>query len=186
MTLTVAVVDDLCLARARHGDSDAIERIVAWARPRVLRYCLARVGNLADAEDVTQEVCLAMVTSLPRYRDQGRPLLAYVFGIAANKVLEHHRSRRRRLEHCAPGVPDTMADGMSPDEQAELLDTVGRISKLLDRLPAAHREVLLLRVAAGLSAEEAGNVLGMSPGAVRVAQHRALSRLRATVEESSW
>ena len=50
---------------------------------------------------------------------------------------------------------------------------------LLERLPETLRELLLLRVAVGLSAEETGRALGMTPGAVRVAQHRALHRLRA-------
>jgi RNA polymerase sigma-70 factor (ECF subfamily) len=54
---------------------------------------------------------------------------------------------------------------------------------LLDRLPENLRELLLLRVAVGLSAEETGRALGMTPGAVRVAQHRALSRLRAYAAE---
>ena len=54
---------------------------------------------------------------------------------------------------------------------------------LLDRLPATQRELLILRVAVGLSAEETGNALGMSSGAVRVAQHRALARLRVLAAE---
>ena len=54
---------------------------------------------------------------------------------------------------------------------------------LLDRLPENLRELLVLRVAVGLSAEETGRALGMTPGAVRVAQHRALSRLRIYAAE---
>ena len=49
---------------------------------------------------------------------------------------------------------------------------------LLQTLPDQQREILLLRVAVGLSAEETGRALGLTPGAVRVAQHRALRRLR--------
>jgi RNA polymerase sigma-70 factor (ECF subfamily) len=54
---------------------------------------------------------------------------------------------------------------------------------LLAHLPAAQRRLLLLRVVGGLSAEDTGYVLDMSPGAVRVAQHRALVRLRALAEK---
>ena len=54
-----------------------------------------------------------------------------------------------------------------------------RARALLARLPSHQRELLVLRVLTGLTAEETGNTLGMSPGAVRVAQHRALARLRA-------
>ena len=60
-----------------------------------------------------------------------------------------------------------------------------RARDLLTRLPDHQRELVLLRVVAGLSAEETGNVLGMSAGAVRVAQHRALARLRAMAREET-
>jgi RNA polymerase sigma-70 factor (ECF subfamily) len=60
-----------------------------------------------------------------------------------------------------------------------------RVRALLRRLPRQQRELLVLRVLAGLSAQEVGNELGMSAGAVRVAQHRALARLRAIVREES-
>ena len=57
-------------------------------------------------------------------------------------------------------------------------DLARRLSALLDRLPDAQREIILLRVAAGLSAEEVGGIVGMSAAAVRMAQSRALARLR--------
>jgi RNA polymerase sigma-70 factor, ECF subfamily len=58
-----------------------------------------------------------------------------------------------------------------------------RCRHLLGQLPSAQREILVLRVAVGMSAEETGRALGMTPGAVRVAQHRALTRLRNLVED---
>lgn len=185
MTLMVDPVEAACLTRARSGDRDAVEQVVTALRPRVLRYCLARLGSLPDAEDVTQEVCMAVAASLPRYRDEGRPFLAYVFGIAGNKLLEHHRYRRRRPEAGVAVLPEGVDEAPGPDEQAVQLDTVRRVRRLLDELSPVHREVVLLRVAAGLSAEETGRVLGMTAGAVRVAQHRALARLRAAAEGSA-
>ena len=64
--------------------------------PIVVRYCRARVGTAErsglSADDVAQEVCLAAITALPRYKDQGRPFLAFVYGIAAHKVADAHRA----------------------------------------------------------------------------------------------
>lgn len=57
----------------------------------------------------------------------------------------------------------------------------GRMAQLLRVLPAKQREILLLRVVVGLSAEETAEAVGSTPGAVRVAQHRALARLRKTL-----
>jgi RNA polymerase sigma-70 factor (ECF subfamily) len=78
-------------------------------------------------------------------------------------------------------VPDGVSDGSDPQEIA-VQGSVGRtITDLLDELPSLQREILVLRVAGGLTAEETADTLGTTPGAVRVAQHRALGKLRALV-----
>jgi RNA polymerase sigma-70 factor (ECF subfamily) len=102
-----------------------------------------------------------------------------VFGIAAHKVADAHRSAYRRRDVPTEDVPDTADDGPGPEEQAVRGEDARRAMDLLGLLPDDQRELLLLRVAGGLSAEETGGVLGMTPGAVRVAQHRALARLRS-------
>lgn len=174
----VATTDEAWLTAARAGDAAAVDSLLRSVRPRVLRYCLARLGNLAVAEDVTQEVCLAVVTALPRYRDEGRPFTAFVFGVAANKLREAARSAARRPESPTEQLPERPDTGAGPDELAARLDDIRQVAGLLEALPAAQRDVLLLRVAAGLTVEETAQALGMSPGAVRVTQHRALGRLR--------
>jgi RNA polymerase sigma-70 factor (ECF subfamily) len=167
------------VARARAGDADALGQLVAHLRPRVFRYVLARVMDTHLADDVTQEVTVTMLTALPRYVDQGRPFTAWVFGIAANKVSESRRSAPRRHESPADTLPDAGADPQLEPETAVLrLETNRHVAGLLATLPPQQAEVLRLRVAAGLSAEETAAVLGMTAGAVRVAQHRALTRLR--------
>src|SRR4051794_26066622 len=168
------------VSRAKTGDRDATEQLVVQLRPRVFRYVLARVLDPHLADDVTQEVTVTMVTSLPRHVDQGRPFVAWVFGIAANKVSESRRQMSRRRETVSDVVPDGAADSSLEPESATLrLETTGYVASLLETLPEQQAEILRLRVAAGLSADETADVLGMTPGAVRVAQHRALSRLRS-------
>jgi RNA polymerase sigma-70 factor (ECF subfamily) len=173
------VVDDAALVdRARHGSETAVRDLLGQVRPAVLRYATARLGRRDVAEDVTQEVCLAVLTGLPRYTDTGRPFRSYVFGIAAHKVADAHRAAYRRLDVATEDVPDTVDDAPGPEELALRGEDSRRALALLDQLPEEQRELLLLRVAGGLSAEETGAVLDMTPGAVRVAQHRALARLR--------
>jgi RNA polymerase sigma-70 factor, ECF subfamily len=167
------------VSRAQAGDREAMEQLVIQLRPGVFRYVLARVLDPYLADDVTQEVTVTMVQSLHRYVDQGRPVTAWVFGIAANKVSESRRLPHRRRESPVEAVPDNAADAaVEPEEALLRLETATRMSELLDRLPEQQAEILRLRVAAGLSAAETAEVLGMTPGAVRVAQHRALARLR--------
>ncbi|MEU7899468.1 sigma-70 family RNA polymerase sigma factor [Nonomuraea sp. NPDC049152] len=173
---------------AVQGDRSAIESLIGELRPMVVRYCRARLGRVSGqyhiADDVAQEVCIAVLSALPRYRDMGRPFASFVFGIASHKVADALRSSVRSAVP-TQDLPDGPDEGPGPEETVVRYIEVEQARRLLSRLPDNQRELLLLRVVSGLSAEETGNVLGMTPGAVRVAQHRALARLRQMAELES-
>lgn len=188
---TTGVVDELALlvAEARMGDRAAVEELIGRLRPGLVRYCRARLGatdgSFGSADDVAQEVCAAVFTSLERPLSHGgRPFAAYAYGIAAHKVADAQRARYRDRSEAVAELPEQADPGPGPEEQALAGERAGIARALLDRLPPAQRELLLLRVVSGLSAEQTGLVLDMSPGAVRVAQHRALARLRTLAEEA--
>ncbi|MCW3839051.1 RNA polymerase sigma factor ShbA [Micromonospora yasonensis] len=174
--------------RAVAGDSVAVARVLGQIRPIVVRYSLARLGHVgaggATAEDVAQEVCLAVLRALPRFTDQGRPFLAFVYGIAARKVADACRAAGRDRTESVAELPDTVDPDPGPEPRAVIADLGARLSGLLAQLPATHREILVLRLGVGMTADEVGTVLGMTAGAVRLAQHRALTRLRALAGDS--
>jgi RNA polymerase sigma-70 factor, ECF subfamily len=176
---------DASVSAAVEGDPRAVERVLASIRPLVVRYCRARVGrherNFASADDVAQEVCLAVLTALPGYRDQGRPFLAFVYGIAAHKVADAHRAAGRNRSEPVAEVPDEPETDAGPEQRALRQELTKQMSDLLRVLPHKQREIVLLRVVVGLSAEETAEAVGSTPGAVRVAQHRALARLRKSL-----
>jgi RNA polymerase sigma-70 factor (ECF subfamily) len=186
MSETTDVPDDL-VALAMQGDSRAVGRVLAIVRPLVVRYCRARLGRLdrssVSADDVAQEVCLAVLTALPGYRVQGRPFLAFVYGIASHKVIDAHRSATRNRAEPVADIPDTAEAADGPEQRALRVELSDELSQLLDTLPEKQREILVLRVVVGLSAEETAEAVGSTPGAVRVAQHRALARLRKSMPE---
>ena len=122
---------------------------------------------------------MAAITALPRYRDQGRPFLAFVYGIAAHKVADAHRAAGRDLSYPADSVPELRSLEAGPEQLAVEADSVARMNELLEVLPDKQREILILRVVVGLSAEETATAVSTTPGAVRVAQHRALARLKS-------
>jgi RNA polymerase sigma-70 factor (ECF subfamily) len=171
------------LLQAQEGDPAAAQTLLAEVRPRVLRYCLARLSSRELAEDVTQEVCIAVLSALPRYRDQGRPFVAFALGIASHKVADAYRAAGRRRTVSDDVLPDRADPAPGPEELAMRSADVLLAQRLLERLPEQQREVLLMRVAGGLSAEETASALSMTPGAVRVAQHRALAKLRGVLDE---
>ena len=164
------------------GDRQAVERLLAVVHPLVVRYCRARVGrqerSFASADDVAQEVCLAVLKALPGFQDQGRPFLAFVYGIAAHKVADAHRAAARNRAESVAEVPDGPGNEIGPEQQALRVELAERMSELLQVLPAKQREIVVLRLMVGLTAEETADAVGTSPGAVRVAQHRALTKLR--------
>lgn len=163
------------------GDRKAVEALIEQVRPMVVRYCRTRLGRFSGqyhiADDVAQEVCIAVLSALPRYRKEGRPFASFVYGIASHKVADAMRSALRAAVP-TEDLPDAPDEHPGPEETVVRHHEAQRARALLARLPDNQRDLLILRVIAGLTAEETGQMLGMTPGAVRVAQHRALSRLR--------
>jgi RNA polymerase sigma-70 factor (ECF subfamily) len=180
-------VPDELVALAMTGDRGAVEDVLSIIRPLVVRYCRARLGRLdrssVSADDVAQEVCLAVLTALPGYRVQGRPFLAFVYGIASHKVIDAHRSATRNRAEPVADLPDAAEAADGPEQRALRVELSDELNQLLDTLPDKQREILVLRVVVGFSAEETAEAVGSTPGAVRVAQHRALARLRRSMPE---
>lgn len=124
---------------------------------------------------------MAAITALPRYKDQGRPFLAFVYGIAAHKVADAHRAAARNRSDPTDVVPERYSLDAGPEQMALDAEASQRMNKLLAVLPEKQREILILRVVVGMSAEETAEAVGSTPGAVRVAQHRALARLKSEI-----
>lgn len=165
---------------AAEGDRRALQRLISLIHPPVLRYTRARVsgGKHPTAEDVTQEILLAVATSIGNYVDRGRPFMAFVYGIASNKVADVHRQFARDLSNPTDEVPDEALEHDTPEEFVLVSEGSNKVRQLLDSLNDKAREIITLRVFVGLSAEETAEIVGSTPGAVRVAQHRALASLR--------
>jgi RNA polymerase sigma-70 factor (ECF subfamily) len=173
--------------RAVRGDAGATAELIASVRPELVRYCRARLGRIGGgyttADDVAQEVCLAILRALPNFRDQGRPFVAFAYGIAAHKVADAQRAALRDLAVAPDEVLHNRPDpAPGPEQRALSADLTRRLSRLLRHLSDVQREIIVLRVAVGLSADEVGAVLGMTAAAVRVAQSRALARLRTLAQ----
>jgi RNA polymerase sigma-70 factor (ECF subfamily) len=180
---------DALAASAVAGDRAATERLLALVRPPIVRYCRARIGvapsGAASADDVAQEVLLALLTALPRYRDTGPGFVAFAHGIAAHKIADYHRHRQRSMTSALPDDATLADPGAEPEHQALDRDGPRRLRPLLERLNPQAREILTLRVIVGLSVAETAQAVDSAPGSVRAAQHRALRTLRRYLEEAA-
>jgi RNA polymerase sigma-70 factor (ECF subfamily) len=179
---------DEVVVQAVAGDREALAKVLGIIRPIIVRYVRARIGSAErsglSADDVAQEVCLAAITALPRYKDQGRPFLAFVYGIAAHKVADAHRAAGRNKADATDTLPERPSTDLGPEQMAIDSESAARMDRLLSTLPEKQREILILRVVVGMSAEETAEAVGSTAGAVRVAQHRAIARLKGEIGEA--
>lgn len=159
---------------ARRGDAAAWEALYLALHPRLRAYAARRVGA-ADADDVVSETITRAVAAIDRFRWERAGFDGWVFGIARRTSAEHVRraERSRRVVGADDGVDSTTVDEdtMRAAEHAE-------VRRAFAHLRPDEREILELRVIAGLATEQVAAVLGKRPGAVRTAQSRALRHLR--------
>jgi RNA polymerase sigma-70 factor (ECF subfamily) len=147
--------------------------------PRIYGYCLRRVENAEAAEDLTSLIFTRALTSVHEYKGGSVP--AWLFRIAHNAVANHYRSRRPHvsLERSELDLED---ESEAPTERLEQAEQRRAIRGLVAALPDDQQELLALKLAGELTAEEIGAVVGKKAGAVRVELHRIIKRLRAEYE----
>lgn len=168
---------DLADVLAAQRDRAAFGALYRRYLDRVYGYAFYLLGDHHDAEDVTERTFLAALGAIDSFRDDGASFRAWLFRIAHNQLVNALRARgRHRSTALDPDATAAAADG-DPELLAGRAEEWRRLRRALDRLPDDRRQVIVLRFVDGLSAREIGAVLGRSPGAVRVLQHRALRQV---------
>jgi RNA polymerase sigma-70 factor (ECF subfamily) len=150
---------------------------------RIASYIFVRMGDRSEAEDLAGEVFLKALQSLGSYKERGVPMQAWLFKIAHNLVVDHLRKTKKRKN-----VPIEYVEVVSesdPQEIAEANIEFARVSRALDRLTLAQRQVIELRFFGELSAEETAKVMNKGAGAVRELQCAAIKALRKMLYEET-
>ncbi len=142
----------------------------------IYRYIYFRISEAVEAEDLTEEVFVRAWEALPQYQHGKHPFKSWLYRIAHNLVIDHHRKQR------PVSVPDLdlydHQDGApSHEEQLVRKQDAALLANALQQLGEEEQQVLLLRFVEGLSHREVAEVIGKSEGACRVIQHRALATL---------
>jgi RNA polymerase sigma-70 factor (ECF subfamily) len=179
----VAPLDDADLvARARAGDLDAYERLVARHTASAHRTAVL-LGAGDDADDMVQEAFVKAFGRLRLYRADA-PFRGWLLAIVANETRNLHRSRRRRdgLAMRVALREDPHATGPdAPAESALAAERRGALVDALRRLDGRDRDVLACRFLLDLSEAETADALGLPRGTVKSRTARALAKLRARV-----
>jgi RNA polymerase sigma-70 factor, ECF subfamily len=167
---------DTMLGAARAGNERAMAALYREVQPLLLRYLRAREPRVA--EDLASEVWIGVHSNLVSFSGDELAFRSWIFTIAFRRVADHRRKTGRRKTDPVPGDQlDGVADDDPAAEAIEAADAQVAIGRLLAGLPPDQAEVVLLRVVADLPVAEVARIVGKSPGAVRVLQHRALQRL---------
>jgi RNA polymerase sigma-70 factor (ECF subfamily) len=165
--------------RLRERDPAAWESFYERVYPMMLAYAERRVGRGEIARDAVSEALARTVKSVARMQELDAKPEAWCFGILRHVVADTQRQLYRDRLVVEPYVDNT------PDPSAHLEMNIEHenVRQAFAHLNDTERELLELRVVAGLSSEEVAQVLSMRPGAVRMAQRRALAKLRTLMAE---
>jgi RNA polymerase sigma-70 factor (ECF subfamily) len=177
-SVTMRTEDDPSLVRAAQRDSAVFGALYRRYVTPVYRYLYSRVGNAAEAEDLTAQVFIEALEGLPRYQERGH-FPAWLFTIARRRAADHHRRSQPALPLNDVADP---ADDNDPQSHIMRIEALRHLGALVAQLDDDARELLRLRFAAGLTFGQIAGVLGRREGAVKMALHRLLERLKAMWE----
>jgi RNA polymerase sigma-70 factor (ECF subfamily) len=176
--------EESLVRRAQHQDSQAFAQLYEAYFDKIYRYISMRVRNEMEAEDLTQQVFLKMLRSIPSYKSKGVPFSSWLYRIAHNQVVDFHRQQNKKSTVDIDGLPlpDKEDDPRSIMEKQMDIEELKRATQ---KLTAAQQEVLSLRFAGELSVAECAGIMGKSEGAIKALQHSAVVALRKalTVDE---
>jgi RNA polymerase sigma-70 factor, ECF subfamily len=168
------------LAGARRREPAAVTRVYTAYAPALFRFFMAAVGDRHQAEDLTGTAFVSAIESLPRFRGPVEALGGWLFQIARHDLYDHRRRQARsRIEPLEDNLNEAaiVAGAEDPEELAITRLEGSRVMEALRELSPDQREVLLLRMAAGMTAPEVAEVVGKTTGAVKALQHRGLASL---------
>jgi RNA polymerase sigma-70 factor, ECF subfamily len=165
--------------RAQKGDLSATRALYLENHAQIYRFIWSRVQNPALADDLTGEVFLRMVASLPAYQDRAYPFRAWLYRIARNLLIDHFRRHQNQVFVPLESVAEELPGGQTPEKMMELKLTIERVKQALEDLTPEQREVVELRFLAGLSLNEVALTVDKTVSAVKSLQSRGLITLRA-------
>jgi RNA polymerase sigma-70 factor, ECF subfamily len=161
---------------AQGGDEQAFGELYNAYVHDIFRYILYRVGSSEIAQDLTAEVFLRAVEGLVRYQDRQVPLLAWLYRIAHARVVDHYRHVHRvGQEDDIENVDLTAEDDLDSDLMMNYQQQ--KIREAIYKLPGEQQQVIVLRFIEGYNVQQTADVLGKTPGAIKMIQRRALQAM---------
>src|SRR4051795_10191231 len=161
------------IARAKQGDSDAIQWLYVQYGDNVYGYARSILRDEHEAEDIRQQVFTRLITSIGSYQEQSVPFSAWLLRVTHNVAIDHLRRRR----------PILCEEARAVDERAEDRGRAlsAALSAALAELPQIQRDVIVLRHVAGYSPSEIAERLGKSEDSIHGLHHRGRRALKQSL-----
>ena len=165
------------ISRAQQADAKVFESLYRLHVDRVYGLCLRMTGNVAEAEDCTQEAFIQAWNKMDKFRGDSA-FGTWMHRIAVNAVLGRMRKSKRERDRIQLASEEVLSPA-SINDDGELRD----LSDAVNRLPEGARNVFVLYGVYGYSHEEAGNMLGIAAGTSKAQLHRARRLLAQQLEQ---
>ncbi len=180
-------LDKALLRRLRDRDERAFRELVDAHRDRVFNITYRMLGNRAEAEDVAQEVFIAVFKTIDSFREEAK-FSTWLYRVAVNHcknrikyLARRHERDRDELDEASPSANNAAlgpTKGVRPDRALEGAQMEVLLQEAIASLDEEHRAVVILRDVEELSIEEICDITGLPDGTVKSRLHRARAALR--------
>lgn len=164
------------MLRARQREAEAFGELYELYFNRIFRYVALKVRDLAEAEDITEEVFLKAWEAIESYDLQGLPFTAWLFRIARNATVDRWRQKARRPEAPLPEGIGLLSE--DPVQKCEARLVREELLQAIQHLTEGQRQAIALRFGGGLSVIETAKAMDKTEGAIKALQHSGIKTLR--------
>ncbi len=168
------------IKKIKNGDLDIAEQVVSENYEAIYKYCYWKVGNSADAQDITQEVFLNFVKNIDTYTDRGKPR-AFLYTIAKNLCINWSKKIKPDYIESTKEIIDIFAT----EKMESMVDKI-ELEEIINQLPEEQREVIVLRYGHDLKVNEIAVIIGKSRFTVRYRINLALATIKNKLKGSDY
>ncbi len=179
-------LDEAALVDQARNDPEAFGELYRRHVDRIYTYIFYRIGNVADAEDLTARTFYQALSHLPQYQNQGVPFVAWLYRIAHNLVANHHRARGYWKTTSLEDVELPAGAKDNPERVALANERRRALWAAISRQPEDRQRLLILKFADRLSNEEIGRLMGRTESSIKSLYFRTLKALKADLEARGW
>lgn len=171
--------------RAAEGDMGAFEELYERHNRRVYSLCLRMTSNVAEAEDLAQEVFIQLFRKVGSFRGESA-FTTWLHRLTVNQVLMHFRKRGVRMEQTTDDgeTPVQIVAGTENPNQMPVVDRIA-LDKAIAQLPPGYRTVFVLHDVEGHEHEEIARMIGVSVGTSKSQLHKARMKLRGLLRQQN-